>query len=146
MLFKESGTGREIAQMNWSDGMLRAICLIILPTARFLKAGGGFLRPSLIFVDEIENGLDFNTLSHIIGFYESYGSHMQVIISSHSPTICNLVGAEKWRIAKRNGSTIEVFSPKDVEGDLEEQRKKLLKDNWEFYRRHIAKSKLYSVN
>ena len=71
---------------------------------------------------------------------------VQVIASSHSPTACNMVEPKYWHVAKRKGTVVEIFAPKDQEPNLDEQRKKLLKDNWEFYKNHIAKSKLYTVH
>ena len=55
-----------------------------------------------------------------------------------------MVGADKWLIMKRKGVKVKAFSPSNVE-NLETERRKIKKDNWEFYRRHIAKSKLYRV-
>jgi len=146
LFYKEKENGKEIVQADWSDGMLRTICLIMLPLTRFVTGPNAFLRPSLLLVDEIENGLDFNALGHLMNFYEGFSSQIQMIITSHSPTVCNFVSPEKWRIVRRKGSTIQSFSPGIIEKDLDAERKKLLKDNWEFYRRHIAKSKLYSVH
>lgn len=146
LFFTDKDNDIEIGQINWSDGMLRIVCLIMLPLTRFINNANSFKRPSLLLVDEIENGLDFTTLSHIINFYEGWSSQMQIVLTSHSPTVCNLVSPEKWRIAKRKGEVVKFLNPSTVEENLENSRKKLLKDNWEFYKRHIAKSKLYQVH
>ncbi len=143
--YTEKESKVEIRQIDWSDGMLRSICLFALAATRFPQKNGLFLRPSLICVDEIENGLDFNTLKKVISFYESYSNITQIILASHSPTACNLVESKYWHVAKRKGAIVELFSPIDKEPDFEDKRKKLLKDNWEFYKHHIAKSKLYTV-
>ena len=143
--YTEKESNAEIRQLEWSDGMLRSLCLFALAATRFPQEGGGFQRPSFVCVDEIENGLDFNTLKKVISFYEGYSNIAQVILASHSPTVCNLVESKYWHIAKRKGAIVELFSPREKEKNFEEQRKKLLKDNWEFYKNHVAKSKLYSV-
>jgi predicted ATPase len=146
LFFKDKVNKDEVIQTNWSDGMLRTLCLYALPVTRFIQNDGLFKRPSLICVDEIENGLDFNTLSNVLSFYEGYSTLSQILIASHSPTVCNLVDPKNWLIAKRNGIVVELISPITVEPDINETRKKLLKDNWEFYKNHISKSKLYVVN
>jgi len=145
MFYTDKESKDEIRQNLWSDGMLRAIALFVLAASRFQKDNHSFLRPSLICIDEIDNGLDFSTLRKVISFYEKYSHLMQVVMTSHSPIACNLVEPKYWHIAKRKGVVCEFFSLKEKTLDLDEQRRKLLNDNWEFYKNHIAKSKLYVV-
>jgi hypothetical protein len=145
MFYKDKESEVEIRQNDWSDGMLRSIVLFVLVATRFPQYEDAFLRPSLICVDEIENGLDFSTLNKVISFYESYSNLVQIIVSSHSPTACNMVEPKYWHITKRKGIVVEIFSLEDKEPNLDDKRKKLLEDNWEFYKNHIAKSKLYII-
>lgn len=143
--FKEQDDDLDIKQIDWSDGMLRTLALFVLPATRFPQDHGGFLRPSLVCVDEIENGLDFNTLSRVLAFYQEYSSLVQVLISSHSPLVCELVDPKDWRVCKRRGPMVKISSPQTTEKNLDQIRKKLLRDNWQFYKHHVSKSKLYSV-
>jgi len=144
MYMKEKDIAKEIIQTAWSDGMLRALSHFAVASTQFQSETDAIIRPSFIGVDEVENGLDFNTLAKVIEYYESYSSLIQIIIATHSPLVCNMVGADKWLIMKRKGVKIKVFSPPNVE-NLETERRKIKNDNWEFYRRHIAKSKLYRI-
>ena len=144
MYMKEKDISKEIIQTEWSDGMLRALSHFVVVSTQFQSETDAVIRPSFIGVDEVENGLDFNTLAKVIEHYESYSSLIQIVIATHSPLVCNMVGADKWLIMKRKGVKVKVFSPSNVE-NLETERRKIKKDNWEFYRRHIAKSKLYRI-
>lgn len=144
MYMKEKNIAKEIIQTSWSDGMLRALSHFAVVSTQFQSETDAIIRPSFIGVDEVENGLDFNTLAKVIEHYESYSSLIQIVIATHSPLACNMVGADKWLIMKRKGVKVKVFSPSNVE-NLETERRKIKNDNWEFYRRHIAKSKLYRI-
>lgn len=144
LYLKEKDIDFEIMQPDWSDGMMRALCLFALPCTQFLDQKKDVTRPSLIGVDEIENGLDFNTLTKVINHYESYSNLVQTLIATHSPLVCNLIDPRNWLIIRRKGVNVEVISPSDKE-DVDSERAKLKKDNWEFYRRHIAKSNLYRI-
>jgi hypothetical protein len=145
MLFlKEKNIDYEIEQVNWSDGLLRTLCLIMLPITRFVN-GSSFSRPSFICIDEIENGLDFRTLTKVIEHYENYSNLVQIAIATHSPVVCNLTNTENWLIVSRNKSTVNVVSPENVEG-INLERVRLKDDNWDFYSRHIAISPKYIAN
>jgi len=124
--------------------MLRALSHFAIASTQFQSETDAIIRPSFIGVDEVENGLDFNTLAKVIEHYESYSGLIQIVIATHSPLVCNMVGADKWLIMKRKGVKVKVFSPSNVE-NLETERRKIKNDNWEFYRRHIAKSELYRI-
>lgn len=141
---KEKDVDGDIAQKDWSDGLLRALCHFVLACTQFQSETKDVIRPSFIGIDEVENGLDFNTLAKIINHYESYSSLIQTIIATHSPLVCNMVEAKKWLVMKRKGAKVKTFSPSKVE-DLESERSKLKKNNWEFYRRHVALSDLYRI-
>ena len=145
MYMKEKNIDKEIAQRDWSDGLLRALCHFVLACTQFQSESKDVIRPSFIGVDEVENGLDFNTLAKVINHYESYSSLIQTVIATHSPLVCNMLEVDKWLIMRRNGVNVKVISPTKVE-DLESERYKLKKDNWEFYRRHISQSKLYRID
>jgi DNA repair ATPase RecN len=112
--------------------------LLSLPLTRFQGREAESLRPSLVFVDEIENGLDFKTLRKIFSFYQEHSGLTQILIVSHSPLVCNMVDPRDWRVAKRSGSRVTLDPPDPADLDLNSRRENLLLDNWEFYRRHIS--------
>ena len=145
LFFKEKNVDHDVGQLEWSDGVYRSLSHFILGcTQYFQQDKDSIVRPSLIGVDEFENGLDYNTLRKVISHYESYSNLFQVLITTHSPIACNMIDPKHWIILRRKGSIVKSFRPEDVE-DLESQRKKLKVDNWEFYRRHISTSGIYQI-
>ena len=144
LTMREPSLAHDIPQNDWSDGMSRALALLALPATRFPQSGqegAALIPPSFIFVDEIENGLDFKTLNGIIAFYKDHSNLTQMILSSHSPLVCNMIKSSDWRIARRHGSSIEFPSVTDKEIDLDKKREDLFLDNWEFYKTNIAAKK-----
>jgi hypothetical protein len=143
---REPNNPNEILQNDWSDGMLRVLCLLALPATRFPQAQGDPLSPSLVFIDEIENGLDFKTLRRLIDYYREHSNITQSLIISHSPLVCNMVSPRNWKVAKRDGAKVVFVQPDEKERDLEGERQDLLIDNWEFYRRNVATKKTSDGN
>lgn len=144
LTLKEKGVDQQILQADWSDGMFRILHLLMLTRSPF-KKGNLTLSPSLILIDEIENGLDYKRLKAIINHFIDYQDESQIIISSHSPLVCDFIHPNNWHIAKRKGSIISYLSPKDLEKDLDSQLESFKQKHWEFYAKHISNSDLYSV-
>lgn len=136
----------DIMQTDWSDGMLRFLCLLTLPATRFPQAQGQPLRPSLVFIDEIENGLDFKTLKRLISYYLEHSNITQTMVASHSPLVCNMISPRNWKVARRDGAKVAFSQPNETERDLEGERQHLLLDNWEFYQRNVATKKTADGN
>ena len=107
--------------------------------------GESVFPPSLILIDEIENGLDFKTLKYIIKYYEEYSDDSQVIMSSHSPLVCDFVSPTKWIIVRKIGNELRFIAPHDVENDLNSQLDIFKQKHWDFYLKHISNSRLYKV-
>lgn len=145
LMLKERGINQKINQADWSDGMFRILHLLMLTRTPFKKAES-VLPPSLILIDEIENGLDYKRLKSIIQHFIEYQDESQIIISSHSPLVCDFIHPENWHIAKRLGSKITFLSPKDIEKNLDRQLDSFKQKHWEFYAKHISNSNLYSIN
>ena len=144
LAFEEQGVEKKIDQLNWSDGIYRVLCLLCLPKTVF-NLTGKLDAPSLIAVDEIENGLDFKTLKFIIQYFLDYSDESQILLSTHSPLVCDFVHPNEWRVVKRNGTTVEVKHPPEVEKQLDEQLELFKNRHWEFYSKHISNSRLYRV-
>lgn len=145
MVFVDKNSGAEIEHHHWSDGMLRVIGLLTLPETRFTEKGDKYFRPSLAIVEEIENGLDFKSLDIIVNHYLEFSDLFTIFITTHSPVGCNLVDPKFWQIFKRVGASVEIFSPTQIEKDLNKVRRDLLEDNWSFYKNHISTSKMYKL-
>ena len=140
---REKGHTKLITITEWSNGMLRILHLLMLPNISF-TIKDETLNPSLILVDEIENGLDYKRLRFIIKFLENYSDDMQIIITSHSPLVCDFVHPKNWIVIKRNGSTLHFNSPLKVEENLDEDLDLFKRNHWDFYSRHINNSDDYN--
>ena len=145
LMMKEKNIKRKIPAINLSAGMLRILCLLILPMTRKIFSNPHIqFKFSLIVIDEIDNGLDYSSIENIIDYLESESSFAQIIFSSHSPLICNFVDPEKWYVFNRRISKIKITRPVDIP-----ETKKLIQkskdSNWELYKDHISKSHLYSI-
>ena len=142
LALREKEINKDIPQLEWSEGMWRTLCILILPKTLF-NLQGNIYPPSLIFIDEVENGLDFKTLGFIVRYLEDYRHEMQIIISSHSPSISEYIHPKNWQIVKRKGLKIQISKPQQVESDLEEQLDIFRQKYWDFYTKHINNSQLY---
>jgi len=143
LAISERGIKEKILQSDWSDGMYRILHLLTLPKI-ILDIENTNYPPSCIFVDEFENGLDYKRLQFIVDYLKEHSNDMQIVLTSHSPMVRDFIPLEYWRIFKRKGSKIKVSLPKEVEKDLDKQLDLFKYKNDEFYRRHIANSKLYT--
>ena len=144
LTFDEKNITFPITQENWSDGLYRMLHLIMSIKVPFSE-NGNIIHPSLVFIDEIENGLDYKRLKYIVNYLKDYSDESQIIISSHSPLVCDFVHPNNWMIVKRNGVKLNCLSPKFIEDDVEEQLDLFKHKHWEFYTKHISNSNLYLV-
>ncbi|MBF0540593.1 MAG: ATP-binding protein [Nitrospirae bacterium] len=142
---KEKEISKQINLNEWSNGMYRILHLLMLPNIPF-KNNDETLKPSLIIVDEIENGLDYKRLEFIIEFLKNYSDDMQIIIASHSPLVCDFIHPKNWIVIKRKGSTLHFNSPSKIEENLEEDLELFKRNHWDFYSRHINNSDDYNVD
>ncbi|MBN1698818.1 MAG: ATP-binding protein [Spirochaetales bacterium] len=143
MVISENNMVKDIIQTQWSDGIYRALNILLSPKIPF-EISGVKMTPSLILIDEIENGLDYKTLKKIIKYLIDYSEDMQIIITSHSPLVCELVHPDHWRIIKRNKSQINALSPREIESDLKSEMDLFQQKHWDFYTKHIGNSEKYN--
>jgi energy-coupling factor transporter ATP-binding protein EcfA2 len=142
LAINEEGVSKEIEQLAWSDGMWRMLCLICLPKTQY-EFDKHLYPPSLICIDEIENGLDFNTLQYITDYLRTYSENIQIIVSSHSPLMGKFIHPKDWQIVKRKGSKIRATKPSEIEQDLDEQLDLYKQEYWDFYEKHVSVSESY---
>lgn len=76
-----------------SDGLLRVMALASIPDWE--------PRPSLVLLDEIENGLHPRLIAGVAGLLDEITQHTQVITTTHSPITLNYVPAEATRVVTR---------------------------------------------
>lgn len=142
LTLKEESVEEPIMQNSWSDGLYRMLFLIMSVKVPFIE-GESTRTPSLIIVDEIENGLDYKSLKYILNYYEDYSDEYQFLLSSHSPLVCELVHPKNWIIVKRSGAEIKFISPSGIEENLDGQLNLYKQKHWELYTKHIGSSNLY---
>jgi predicted ATP-dependent endonuclease of OLD family len=74
-------------------------------------------KPSVLFIDEIENGLDPRTigllLSEIEGVYRDRS--MQVVVTTHSPYFLDLVPLESIVVSEKGSEGSSYHIPKNEE-------------------------------
>ncbi len=143
LALSEDGISERILQDVWSDGFLRALCLFAVPNTPFDNEGA--ILPSLILIDEIENGLDYKTLEKVVDYLKELSDEIQFIVTSHSPLLCDFVEPRSWRIVKRLQSKVSMLSPAETESDLKKILAESKMRHWDFYSKHISKSNLYRV-
>lgn len=141
---KEKGIDRNIRLIDWSDGLIRTLHLLMLAKVQYESNSSNSI-PSLILIDEIENGLDFKTLRNIVNYFFDHRDDSQIIITSHSPLVCELIHPKYWQIVKRKGPVINYLSPADLENDLTDALNDFKQKHWDFYSKHINNSTLYVV-
>jgi predicted ATPase len=111
-LLMHEADGKQKAIPGWllSSGTLRILALLAMfETPR---------KPSVLFIDEIENGLDPRTIGLLLDQIENVFSDksMQVIVTTHSPYFLDMVPFESIIVSEKmnNGSTYHI--PKDEKG------------------------------
>lgn len=74
-------------------------------------------KPSVLFVDEIENGLDPRTIGLLLSQIESEFSNkeMQVIVTTHSPYFLDLIPLQSIIVSEKNMEGSYFHIPKDEE-------------------------------
>lgn len=109
LLYETNKNSKPLPGWLLSSGTLRILALL----AMFETP----VKPSVLFVDEIENGLDPRTIGLLLSQVESVfaDKSMQVIATTHSPYFLDLVPLESIIVAEKNneGSTYNI--PKDQE-------------------------------
>lgn len=87
-----------IASTQMSDGFMRLLALCAIPELP---------DASLILLDELEDGIEPHILGPLVSLVAAE-TNAQIIATSHSPILANIVGAERLRLISRqpDGRTI----------------------------------------
>lgn len=104
---KESNLSHITDQADMSDGMFRAISLIIqLNFAEMTQT------PSCVLIDDIGEGLDFERSCSLIKLLlrKTERSKIQLIMATNDRFIMNSVPLEAWTVLRRTGSQIKVYN------------------------------------
>jgi predicted ATPase len=97
LLYEANENSKPIPGWLLSSGTLRILALLAMFEAP--------IKPSVLFVDEVENGLDPRTIGLLLSQVESVflAKSMQVIFTTHSPYFLDLVPLENIIVAEKDG-------------------------------------------
>lgn len=108
-LLMHESEGKQKAIPGWllSSGTLRILALL----AMFETPG----KPSVLFIDEIENGLDPRTIGLLLSEIEKAfdEKEIQVIVTTHSPYFLDLIPLESIIVAEKTDNGSEFHIPSD---------------------------------
>lgn len=107
IIIKEKDCLSKINQVQMSDGMFRALAILIHFNYYKLKQITG-----TILIDDIGEGLDFERSTKLIKILvnDAETSSIQLIMSTNDKFIMNSVSLEYWQVISRSGSEINIYN------------------------------------
>jgi energy-coupling factor transporter ATP-binding protein EcfA2 len=137
----EKGNTAVLWQPDISQGMFRALSLIILVTYNILKK-----LPTTILIDDIGEGLDFGRSTKLIKLLMDIANdtNLQLIMSTNDRFIMNNVPLEYWQVIQRKGGECQVFNYHNSKEKFDEFEYTGL-NNFDFLRTDFLNSKWESV-
>jgi energy-coupling factor transporter ATP-binding protein EcfA2 len=125
----ESDLGFQNPQMHMSQGMFRALALVVhLNVCAFSK------NKQLILVDDIGEGLDYERAVAIIDLLisKAQANDMQLIMTSNDRFVMNKVPLEYWSVMKRKSGIVKMFNLRNSQKQFD-QFKYLGLNNFDFF-------------
>ena len=107
MFTVEKDLGFKNAQMQMSQGMFRALALVVhLNICAFSR------KKQVILVDDIGEGLDYERAKDIINLliHKAKTFDLQLIMTSNDRFVMNEVPLEYWSVLKRKGGIVKLFN------------------------------------
>lgn len=98
--FKEKSLKTYIESWSYSPAALKMLILLSLLNSAY--------PPSLIIIEEIENGLDFQTLNLLVS---ELNSTMQILLTTNSPYLLDLLDLSHVIVAEKEKSNTSYFRP-----------------------------------
>lgn len=117
-MFVKKNINTDIYQHNMSQGMFRALSLIIQITYNTLKK-----LSTTILIDDIGEGLDFERSSKIITLLVDLAekdNNIQLIMSTNDRFVMNNVQLEYWQIIQRDGGQCKVSNCHNAKDKFDE--------------------------
>jgi len=113
----EEGREARLAQNQMSQGMFRALALVIHINAEVLEG-----KKSFILVDDIGEGLDYERSAGLIDLLIRHATHagIQVILTSNDRFVMNKVPLEYWVLLRREKSVVRAFTARNSEKTFED--------------------------
>jgi energy-coupling factor transporter ATP-binding protein EcfA2 len=120
LCIKELDRNADLYQTGMSQGMFRALSLLIQITYNVMKN-----ISSVILIDDIGEGLDFDRSSRLITILIEIAERndaIQLIMSTNDRYVMNNVPLEYWQIIQRSGGECHVFNYRNKKEKFEEFR------------------------
>ncbi len=126
---KETELGDVTDQINMSQGMFRAMSIII--QLNFSEMTG---RPSCLLIDDIGEGLDFERSCKLIKLLmkKAEQSSVQLIMATNDRFVMNTVPLETWTVIRRVGQKINIYNYANSKAGFDEFKYTGL-NNFEFF-------------
>jgi predicted ATPase len=119
LLIKEKDCNTEINQIQLSDGMFRALSILIqFNYYRFNQSS------SAIIIDDVGEGLDFNRASKLVKILVQNAKAMdiQLVMATNDKFIMNVIDLKHWHVVTRNGGDVEIRNIRNSKSAFEEFR------------------------
>lgn len=139
---KERGLNEATEQLEMSQGMFRALSLLIQ-----LNYSLESNIPSCILIDDIGEGLDFERSKELITLImeKTKDSSIQVIMSSNDRNVMNIVPLKYWHIIWRSDNTSILYNYRNSQKIFDDYRYLGL-NNFEFFSTQFFKEGMSETN
>jgi hypothetical protein len=109
---KERGVERNIDQFSISEGMWRALAVLIYLNFMRISSQIPSNRPSCIVIDDIGEGLDYDRSRGLIELVQQRAkdANVQLIMSTNDRFVMNSVPLENWTVLRRTGSSVKAYN------------------------------------
>jgi predicted ATPase len=133
----EEGIRKNIVQYELSQGMFRALSILIHITYNTLKN-----IPATILIDDIGEGLDFDRSTKLVKLLIKLAkeNNIQLIMSTNDRFVMNAVPLEYWQVIQRKGGECQVFNYHNSKEKFDEFEYTGL-NNFDFLRTDFINSK-----
>lgn len=133
LFVKENGIPGLVNQINMSQGMYRALALIVHLVYNHMAG-----LKSLILIDDIGEGLDFERSSSLISLViEKAKKHfLQTIMTTNDRFVMNAVPLEYWSVVHRDGNHVRLITPKSSP-QVFDKFKSVGLSNFDFFSREL---------
>jgi len=117
MFVREKDRDAKLPQMYMSQGMFRALALVIhINVASFGK------QRTLVLVDDIGEGLDFERSASLIDVLTRHAKEtdLQIIMTTNDRFVMNRVPLEYWSLLRRTGATVHAYTERNCPKEFAE--------------------------
>lgn len=101
--FEEEGIERTLFEFSLSDGMKRAVTLVM-----FVHYMASHSNPSILIIDDLGEGLDYDRSKRLgrYVFEKCREMGVQLVVTSNDSFLMNVVDIDNWNILYREGAKV----------------------------------------